>query len=229
MENLGDELLPKAARTPGQVPGVALTGEDLPSVLNNTWGLDWNGSGLEEPLGIDIVGVDRDYFDLLGLKLVAGHNFRYDFATDSASTVVLNARALQMMNWEGDIIGQKLNIGGQDRTVIGVVEDHHNRSLHTQIVPLAYFIFPPGLRVSPDNMMVRLKTEDLSNILPQLEAIWEQFSTDPFAYNFVDTGCSMAKLLDGFAGRRKNYLQGIEQLILRVGGSEIPDVPYPPY
>jgi putative ABC transport system permease protein len=174
------------------VSGVAVTGEDLPSALNNTWGLDWNGSGLEEPLNIDIVGIDRNYFELLDIDFLAGHNFRYDFATDSARSVILNAQALKMMNWEGDIIGQTLNIGGSDRTVIGVVKDHHNRTLHTRIVPLAYFIYPPGMRVSPDNLLIKVETGDLSGLISQLEGIWKEFSTDPFEYNFVDEAFATA-------------------------------------
>ncbi|MCB0628231.1 MAG: ABC transporter permease [Saprospiraceae bacterium] len=186
-----DLLKEKTAVLPG-VTGVAVTGEDLPSALNNTWGLNWNGSGLEEGLDIDIVGVDRDYFGLLGINFVAGHNFRYDYATDSARTVVLNAQALKMMNWEGDIIGHTLRIGEQDRTVIGVVEDHHNRTLHTRIVPLAYFIYPPGFRVSPDNLLVRVETGDLNALLAQMEAVWKEFSSDPFEYNFVDEAFATA-------------------------------------
>lgn len=174
------------------VSGVAATGEDLPSALNNTWDIDWNGSGLEQPLGIDVVGVDRNYFELLGIDLVAGHNFRYDYGVDSARSLVLNEQALQMMNWQGNIIGQKVQMHGMDRTVIGLVENHHNRTLHTQVVPLAYAIFPPGMRVSPDNILVKLEADNLPDLLPQLENIWEEFSSDPFEYNFVDEAFATA-------------------------------------
>lgn len=174
------------------VTGISATGEDLPSVLNNTWGLQWNGSGLEEPLSIDIVGVDQQYFDLLDIHFLAGHNFRHDFAMDSARSVVLNAQALKLMNWEGNIVGQTLQIGGMDRTVIGVVEDHHNRTLHTRIVPLAYFIYPPGYRVSPDNLLIKLQTSDLHHLLGALEGVWKNFSSDPFKYNFVDEAFATA-------------------------------------
>ena len=179
-----DILKTKMLQIPG-VMGVTATGEDLPSELNNTWGLDWNGSNLEKPLGIDIVGVDRDYFELLGIEFKAGKNFIHEYPVDSARSVILNEKAHGMIGQE-DLIGQILNIGGRDRTVIGVVGDHHNTTLHSQITPLAYFVYPPGFRVSPDNLLLKLQTNNLPALLAQLEVTWEAFSSDPIEYNFVD-------------------------------------------
>lgn len=167
------------------VLGVTTTGEDLPSALNNTWDLNWNGSNLENPLPIDIVGVDEDYFELMGIDFVNGHNFRAGFATDSARTVVFNEEA---QNYLGEQYqqGQQVFINGQNRKLIGVVENHHNTTLHSKVVPIAYLIFPPGFRVSADNLLLKLNTDQLTSQLEQLEEVWQKFSGDPFVYNFVD-------------------------------------------
>ena len=177
-------LKEKINQVPG-VSGVTATGEDLPSELNNTWGLNWNGSNLEKPLGIDIVGVDQDYFDILGLEFKAGQNFTAGYPIDSARSVVINENAQALIGRE-DLLGQPLIIGGRERKVIGVVSDHHNTTLHSQVIPLAYFIYPAGFRVSPDNLLIKLQSNDVSSSLAQLKNVWDEFSTDPFTYNFVD-------------------------------------------
>ncbi|MEM9821026.1 MAG: ABC transporter permease, partial [Bacteroidota bacterium] len=184
MQKQMDLLKEKMSQVPG-VLGSATTGEDLPSALNNTWGVNWNGSDLENPLSIDIVGIDQDYFDLLGIHFTAGHNFTADFAVDSAKTVIINESAHQMIG-RNDIVGENLIIEGRNRKVIGVVANHHNITLHSKVVPLAYFIYPAGYRVSPDNLLIKLETSNLASLLPQLEKIWSEFSPDPFTYNFVD-------------------------------------------
>ena len=173
------------------VSGITATGEDLPSVLNNTWGLEWNGSNLEKPQGIDIVAVDKDYFPLLEIPFLEGNNFSNDFDIDSARSVIINEKALSIIGKE-DIIGQEIIIGGRNRKVIGVVGNHHNTTLHSQIVPIAYFIFPSGFRVSPDNLMVRLETQNINSFLDDLEKIWKEFSPDPISYNFVDDAFAAA-------------------------------------
>ncbi|MBX2875102.1 MAG: ABC transporter permease [Saprospiraceae bacterium] len=173
------------------VQGVTTTGEDLPSELNNTWDLNWNGSGRENPLPIDIVGVDQDYFDLIGIDFKDGHNFRAGYATDSARTVVFNEEARKYL---GDQYqpGQEVFINGQNRKLIGVVENHHNITLHSKVLPIAYMIFPAGFRVSADNLLVKISTDQLSSQLEQLEDVWKEFSGDPFSYNFVDEAFAKA-------------------------------------
>lgn len=177
-----------------QIPNVlaiTATGENLPSELNNTWDLNWNGSNLERPLPIDIVGVDRHYFDLLSIDLKAGRNFTHDFSVDSAKSVILNEKAFSLIN-QPDMIGQQIIIGGRARTIIGVAEDHHATTLHSQVAPTAYFIFPSGRRVSPDNLLVKLKTANASTLISDLEKVWQTVSPDPLAYNFVDEAFAKA-------------------------------------
>ena len=200
-------LKERIAKIPG-IAKVSATGEDLPSKLNNTWGIDWNGSNPEEPQGIDVVGVDREYFDLLGIEFKSGRNFTHGYAVDSARSVVLNEQALKMMNKE-NILGEQVQIGGRDRRVIGVVKNHHNTSLHSRIVPLAYFIFAPGARVSADNILIKLHTDNLASLMSQLEGVWKEFSPDPLQYNFVDEAFATAYN----AERRFSVLVGFFTLI----------------
>ena len=174
----------KIALLPG-VLGATATGEDLPSNMNNTWDLNWTGSNLENGTVIDVIGVDQDYFELMGIALKSGRNFTHNFEVDSSRSVVLNEQAQQLIGIE-KIIGQQLKIGGTNRDVIGIVKNHHNTTLHSKPLPIAFFIFPPGQRSSPDNLFIKLEITNLTTLLNDMEKTWKTFSTDPFKYNFVD-------------------------------------------
>lgn len=190
------------------VYGITATGENLPSELNNTWDLNWDGSGLENPLNIDIVGVDKDYFKLLDIDFVEGKNFLLGYDRDSASSVILNEKAQDIIE-KSPLLNQQVHIGGKNRNVIGIVKNYHNKSLHTEIRPLAYMIFPPGFRVSADNLFLKVDTKDIPNLLTQLKATWQDFSTEPFKYNFVDDAFAQAYSLE----RRFSFLIGAFTII----------------
>lgn len=178
------------AQLPG-VLGVTTTSEDLPSEHNNTWGLNWADSLEERTSNIEIVGVDKNYFELTGIDFVSGRNFTSDFAIDSAGSVIINEKAQNIIGL-GELEGQYINIGDRNRKVIGVVKDHHNTSLHSQIRPIAFFIFPPATRVSPDNILIKLEVEQLSGLTTEIEKIWKKFTADPLTFNFVDEAFSEA-------------------------------------
>lgn len=185
------DLLKERMTQVSGVMGATATGEDLPSELNNTWGLKWQGMDPTEQPGIDIVSVDQDYFELLGIPFLEGDNFRQNYQIDSARSVIINQKAREVIGSD-NLIGQSIEIGGRQRKVIGIVENHHNTTLHSGIVPIAYFIFPPGFRVSADNLLIKLETQNLSSVLAQMESVWKEFSTDPFEYNFVDEAFASA-------------------------------------
>ena len=172
----------------GQIPNViaaATTGEDLPSELNNTWSLSWQGKPPETPAGIDIISVDQDYFALMGIELIKGKNFSLSYEVDSSRSVILNEQ-FEAFIGRPIKIGEQVTIGGMPRTVIGVVKNHHYTTLHSGILHLAYMIIPPGRRESPDNLLIKLPSNDVKGILAQVETIWSDFSVDPLEYRFVD-------------------------------------------
>ncbi|WP_416864558.1 MAG: ABC transporter permease [Imperialibacter sp.] len=170
------------------IPGVdkaATSGEPLPARMQNTWGFYWQGAEPDTERGIDIVGVDKDYFDVVGLHLTEGATFTLPFEADSGRSVVINEKARDFMG-KISALNEVVEIGGKNRKIIGVVEDHHYTSLHSTIAPVAYMVYGPGYRVSPDNVLMRVTTGNLPALLEQLETTWREFSTDPFEMAFVD-------------------------------------------
>lgn len=188
------EVMKGAFLQVGGVEKATVSGEALPAQMQNMWGFSWPGSpdeggaGVNNTaggIGINVVGVDRDYFDAVGLEMKEGATFVSDYQTDSSRSVVINETALAKMQ-QASALNQMVTIDGQTRRIVGVVEDHHYTSLHTPIAPVAYLVTVPGYRISPDNILLRINTTDLPALLQKLEGIWQQFSPDQFELSFVD-------------------------------------------
>ncbi len=130
------------------------------------------------------VGVDYDFFDTYGNKLVAGRFYSREFTGDSSS-VVLNRRAIETLGFKNpeEAIGDRVRIGGDTLTVVGVIENYHQEGLRTDFRQTAFHLVPENhefysLKVSGD--------------LPQTIAFAREkyqstFPGNPFDYFFLDT------------------------------------------
>ncbi len=179
-----DLLKSEMAKVHG-VKAIASSSETLPSEMNNTWGYYWDENSEDQNHVIDIVGLDQDYFPTVGIDIIEGSNFNLPFRSDSARSVILNQTAASLIGAEA--LGSLVKIGGTDRRVIGIAEDHHYRSLKSPIEPVAYMVYGPGYRVSPDNLVVKMSIAEASRTIQQLSDTWETIGSETiFDFHFVD-------------------------------------------
>ena len=99
--------------------------------------------------------------------------------------------------WENPI-GQRLpGANFEDHEIIGVVENFHYESLHTEVEPLALTINPSllfsgienvGFSASPTpRISLKFTTQDLPVLMTQIEESWTSVAAgSPFNYTFVD-------------------------------------------
>lgn len=167
------------------VSSITASGEALPSAMNNTWGFSWPGKPDDQDFGVNIVAVDYDFFETIGTEILKGRNLSKDMPSDSNSVVLLNESAFALTGWQ-ELDNQLVDIGGNERQVVGVVEDFHYNSLHSTVAPCAYVLVRPGLRISPDNLILKVEPAAMSRSLDQLDQIWREFSDQPFDFSFVD-------------------------------------------
>lgn len=171
-------------RVPG-VGAITASGEALPSAMNNTLGFTWPGKSDDNPISIQAVSIDYDFFETIETEVILGRNYRPDLATDSTNSVLINEAAFRLTGWT-DLTNRKINIDGSDRMVVGVVENYNYNSLHSDVAPVAYSLTAPGRRMSPDNLILRMEPSSLSSALNDLDVIWSEFSEQPFDFTFVD-------------------------------------------
>lgn len=108
---------------------------------------------------VDMADVGDDYFQAMGMTLLAGREFRKDSDTDRRESVLVTEEFVKQFGWKDEPIGKR--ILWKDTValyVIGVVKDVYTRSLFRPVTPmLIRYTAPENYRmlvaqVSPDKM-----------------------------------------------------------------------------
>ncbi|MBL3658451.1 ABC transporter permease [Fulvivirga sediminis] len=166
----------------GVVESVTKSNSSITSITSNNF-LSWPGKPEELRVIFTTIAADYDYTKTMGIKVLEGRDFSEDFKSDS-SAIVINKAALDIMGLE-DPIGTQLDLWGEKRTLIGVVDNTLMGSPYDPIKPMFIVID----RNWSDNLVtVRLnKTDDLKASLAQVQGVFEKYNPAyPFEYRFVD-------------------------------------------
>jgi putative ABC transport system permease protein len=136
-------------------------------------------------------GVDYHFIDAYDIKLLAGRNFSKDFGTDK-DAIIVNMAALKILGIAKpeEAIGKKVETGWtSDKTIIGVVNDFHQKSLKAAYDPIVFVLDNTG---NWGYYSVKLNIRDASQknlpeVIAAVNKVWNQaFPGNPFDYFFAD-------------------------------------------
>jgi putative ABC transport system permease protein len=144
----------------------------------------------DQPQTLSYLEIDHNYLPTYKMNLLEGRNFKKEFSTDPAQSVLINQTAARQFGWDDPVGKTMSNATLTDsgrvqltRTVIGVVADFHQRSLHNKIAPLVIGNIP----VEFWTLSVRIAPENVSAILDEIEEAWKGFDPNrPFSFYFLD-------------------------------------------
>ena len=142
------------------------------------------GSTNEESIPLYLFEVDYDFFDFYGIDIIEGRSFSTEIASDMESAIILNETAAKVLGWESPI-GHRIknDIEELEGTIIGVVKDFHNVSLHEEIKPSIFQVQPQLYSY----VSVRIHPDDIQGSISFLEERWRQFSPNIiFYHSFLD-------------------------------------------
>lgn len=121
---------------------------------------------------------DENYCGLLDIKFASGRNFDANRVSDQNNAVIINEALAKSLNWQHPL-GKKIGYDNQQREVIGVVKNFHNKSLHNLIEPIVFMF---NTRYAT-NLLVKTRSSDLSMI----KAAWADFFPNiPFSHTYFD-------------------------------------------
>ncbi|MBV6641815.1 MAG: ABC transporter permease [Cyclobacteriaceae bacterium] len=146
-------------------------------------------NGLMVTVDIEQKSVDPNYLETYGIRLLHGRDFRLD---DDETVVVVNQKAVEELQFNdaSDAIGHTLKFNGQDRTIIGVVENFHTSPIYNPLRP-CYLEFLPN-RFYTAGIRFNLTGDDqhhsqISGLISDVEAKWSQiYPNEIFEYAFFD-------------------------------------------
>ncbi len=139
-------------------------------------------SGIDEPIGMNYVFVDEDFFELYGIQFKSGHSFK----NSNTQAIVLNETAVNRINSNIDeVLGLNIHLyDGFAPQVIGVVEDFHFESLHQEIGPMYFQFFESnntGQRLK--SISIKLQGKNLGETLRTIENVFAKSSPN-LMFNF---------------------------------------------
>jgi predicted permease len=170
-----------------EVAAVGLTSRVPLSLNNNGFGLyiDGHPSTLaDRPIPVDGASVDEDYFDALGIAIVAGRGIEAA-DRDERRRVAVVTREMAARFWPaGDAVGQTFRIArdGPPWEVVGVVENHKVDSPGE--APRPYLHVPLPRETGYAVFMVRTRTP-AAGLVPALERELRQLDAELV---FLETG-----------------------------------------
>jgi putative ABC transport system permease protein len=144
----------------------------------------WEGKNPEDRRSFFPVSTDPDFLETFCIGLAEGRFFSYEFPSDAREAIVLNETAVRTMGFLS-ATDKRVTIGEKPYTVIGVVKDFHQSSLHRPIEPMILRwpeeIYQNCVRINPVNV------EETLAFLEQTRKTFMPWLPDgPFLYEFLD-------------------------------------------
>ena len=127
--------------------------------------------------------------------------------------IVVNEKAIEIMGIE-DPVGKTIQMWGNQRHIIGVLKDYHNRSLYEPIQP-AVFLLDPN---DAGTMFVKLKEGKTKEAITHMHATFEKVLPEvPLHFNFVDEEYAAKYKSETLTGALTYYFALISILISCLG------------
>ncbi|PRY15421.1 ABC-type lipoprotein release transport system permease subunit [Pontibacter ummariensis] len=156
-----------------------------PPSANMTWAssFSYNNSSQTLPFSANMKFADENYLDLFGIDLVAGRAYK----NSDSTSVLVNETMLQKLGVKtpAEVLGKSiaLNGGTLKTSIVGVVEDFHQNSLHQPIDPTIMIVKPNTYSFLSAKIDMSQKQEALQH----LEKVWSMvYPDDVFSYEFLD-------------------------------------------
>ena len=163
---------------PGNVPTNQFAVENNEGSFSNT-AFDWMMGG-------------EDFAEVMGFELIEGAGFPTEFNPFVERPVLVNQNLVKAMQWD-QALGKRLRLGDFiDGRVVGVIENFHYQSLHTDIQALVVAMQGPldysGLSREQRNnvtqpLLIKIDPRNRQQSIQHLETTMNQFAPDqPFEY-----------------------------------------------
>ncbi|HMI61906.1 MAG TPA: ABC transporter permease [Puia sp.] len=197
-------------------PGILGVTESGVNIINSGTGTsdaDWDGKRPDQQaFTIGQMPVERNFLEVMGIKLVEGNGFTGTPA--DSSNFILNETAIKETGIKEPAVGKRFTFHGIKGVIAGVVKDFHFQDMHTRIHPLLmqYDKYWRG------KMYVRINSKDASKALAAVENLWKKYNQDyDFDYTFLDSAFNDLYKTDTHIGLLFNCFAIIAILISCLG------------
>ncbi len=147
---------------------------------NNTTSFSYN-SATNADFQVNTKLADENYFDAFGLTLIAGRTLA---KSDTIKEFVVNETLLKKLNVKpNEALGKIIGLWGAKGSIVGVVKDFNNYSLHEPIAPIAIF----SRKNNYNYLAIKLESKELLSTMKEIEKTFNATFPDyVYEVNFMD-------------------------------------------
>ena len=200
--------------------------KNIPNVINasSMWGsivggtgfttgsFDWEGRNQDEIIQFELLGVDYDLLEVLGIEMESGRSFSRDFPSDT-SKIILNEKAISVMGLK-DPVGKIFNLWGNDMEIIGITKNFHFQSLHEDVKPFFFRLVPR----ETSEIMVKIKGGQEKEAIDNIRLVCQKFNPGySFDYKFLDQDYQGQYEAEMRVAKLSRYFAGLAILISCLG------------
>lgn len=176
------ETFMQEASNLGGISAVAASGHDMTGHNGGTYGIEWPGKDPEDRTEFERVEVTEGMIELMEIEVKEGRSFSKEFRSDT-SKIIFNEAGIAFMGLT-DPIGKSIKLWGEDKEIVGVLEDFHFNSLHEEVKPLFMYLS----RGRTDYALAKISAGREKEALTNLEEFYAQFNPGfDIRYRFLDS------------------------------------------
>jgi putative ABC transport system permease protein len=181
------QVLKNKVLTHSQFKSVALSGsvpgQPTSEMASTNVGVTLVGAAVDQSFNFYINFIDADFLSTMKMDLIAGENFGY--GNTSQDKVLVNEEALRLWNISNvqAAIGQKINLWGSERSIVGVIKNFHQSSPKSPYLPMIFFHTEGKNKLASIRVARGSMQENIDVIRNIYLAI---FPDSPFDYFFLD-------------------------------------------
>lgn len=181
------QVLKNKVLTHSQFESVALSGsvpgQPTSEMASTNVGVTLVGAAVDQSFNFYINFIDADFLSTMKMDLIAGENFGY--GNTSQDKVLVNEEALRLWNISNvqAAIGQKINLWGSERSIVGVIKNFHQSSPKSPYLPMIFFHTEGKNKLASIRVARGSMQENIDVIRNIYLAI---FPDSPFDYFFLD-------------------------------------------
>jgi putative ABC transport system permease protein len=199
-----------------RIPGIKNAASSTSDMTGHSWsvGLDWEGKVTDDKARAELMAVNPDFLETLGLEIKEGRFFSRDIGSDTTS-VVVNEAAAKVMGFE-NAIGKHVK-GNGTLEIIGVVKDFHLESFHEEVKP-QLFVMHRRKFAPPSLIMARIEAGKEKETLKRLDTFYKAYNPGfPLDYTFLDDDYRALYTSELRVSTLSKYFAGLAILISCLG------------
>lgn len=149
--------------------------------LGGTSDLKWPGKADDDQTFFSTFWLSYDLIETLGMEVAEGRSFSESFG--SPYQLMLNETAIQRMGLK-DPIGKSVQVGGEERQIVGIVRDFHFESFYEAVKPCVLLLAP--MQYAP-KLSVKIRSGAEKGTIAKLKDIYESYYPGlVFDFQFMD-------------------------------------------